>query len=200
MRLAIVGNSDRPGGGAGDAFADWRRIGAFIDSADFVVRFNAIRNQTQAWTGRRTDRLYLRGQGSGGRLFARCGVPFYAIDKPRELVVVVDLRPYPRPNDDVYELVDYEEPIARRHSFATTFRLDQGVIAEAQRLVQAESCPLMPSLGFVALAHLLNDSSFTRHDKYLLGFTAEGWNGHPWAVEKRLIDRWLASGVLKRFV
>src|SRR5262245_25511234 len=163
MRLAIVGNSRHPGEPPRDEAEDWRRIGGFIDSADFVVRFNAVRNQPWAWTGRRTDRLYLRGPVAAARLFATCGVPFYAIDRPRELVVVVDLRPYPRPNHDVHEWVDYERAIAARHSFAPAICLDQDTIAEAQRLVQGECCPVMPSLGFVEVVILLGDRAFWHH-------------------------------------
>jgi hypothetical protein len=53
-----------------------------------------------------------------------------------------------------------------------------------------------PSAGIMAIEKLLADKEFAHFEKYLLGFTFEGWAGHPWESEKKLVNRHMSKGLL----
>jgi hypothetical protein len=55
---------------------------------------------------------------------------------------------------------------------------------------------IMPSTGFFAFHHVLNDPEFRAFNKYMLGFQFRGWSGHPWAAEKDLVMSFVSSGDL----
>jgi hypothetical protein len=54
-----------------------------------------------------------------------------------------------------------------------------------------------PSAGIVAIEKVIADEEYTHFEKYLLGFTFEGWEGHPWESEKKLIEGYKEKGLLK---
>jgi hypothetical protein len=93
--------------------------------------------------------------------------------------------------------VDYTGQVARTNGFSDVGYLDDEVLARSRTLVQSEGSRLIPSLGFVALVHVLGDPVLAAHQKYLAGFGFSGWNGHDWECERRIVERWLGSGVLK---
>ena len=55
----------------------------------------------------------------------------------------------------------------------------------------------MPSTGIVGVEMILNDQFFNDYEKYIIGFSWEGWNGHPWKEEKALVQYYIDNGSLK---
>lgn len=54
-----------------------------------------------------------------------------------------------------------------------------------------------PSAGIMAIEKVLADEEFRHFEKYLLGFTFEGWEGHPWESEKKLVEGYREKGLLR---
>lgn len=44
---------------------------------------------------------------------------------------------------------------------------------------------VMPSNGYLITKSILESDKYVLHDKLALGFTWEGWTGHPWQHEKQ---------------
>jgi hypothetical protein len=53
-----------------------------------------------------------------------------------------------------------------------------------------------PSTGIVAIEHVLSCPDFASFDKHIVGFTFEGWDGHPWNAERALIAAHVDAGAL----
>ena len=172
------------------------RLARFIDRADCVVRFNSARNQDSAWTGRRTDVLYIRGQGRPACQFGETPIRFEGVARPEHVIVVVDLYRYQRPGQDRYAGDDFTAEIVARNGFDSVATLDRTTMATARRLLRRCGRRMTPSLGFIALVHLLGTRRFADHEHYLCGFVFEGWRGHPWAEEEEIIRGWIAAGRL----
>ena len=56
---------------------------------------------------------------------------------------------------------------------------------------------LMPSTGLLGIEMILDNPSFRDYEKYIVGFKWQGWDGHPWRLEKELIEKYIKQGVLK---
>ncbi len=54
-----------------------------------------------------------------------------------------------------------------------------------------------PSTGTVGIHLLLADPKFRSFEKHILGFTWEGWDGHPWALEYAYIRKLVLAGELR---
>lgn len=199
-RIVIVGNAPRPAVLTKREPLDWHRLSRFIDESDCVVRFNNVRNQAEEWTGRRTDILYMRGQGKPAYEFAANKIVFNQVDAPRRVVIVIDLYDYLRPNIDRHAFTNYSEQIAAKNAFANWSILDDAVVSSARDLLQREGSPLTPSLGFTAMVDLLGDPRHADFDKYVAGFAFAGWKGHNWIIEKRIFEKWMASGAIRSLV
>jgi hypothetical protein len=196
-RLVVVGNAPTPDRREAIDQAGASRISRLIDQADCVVRFNSVRNQDKEWTGRRTDILYIRGQGRPACQFGEIAIPFAGVDRPDSAIVVVDLYRYQRPGQDTYAGADFTAEIVARNGFHSFSRLDPTTMATARRLVRKAGRRMTPSLGFIALVHLLGTRRFADHEKYLCGFVFEGWRGHPWAEEREIVRGWIETRRLK---
>ncbi|MDD2662764.1 MAG: hypothetical protein PHD19_03285 [Dechloromonas sp.] len=48
-----------------------------------------------------------------------------------------------------------------------------------------------PSTGILAISHVLSEGRFSGYDKIILGFTFEGWKGHPWSGELLLVKKYM---------
>jgi hypothetical protein len=53
-----------------------------------------------------------------------------------------------------------------------------------------------PSAGMVVIQRILEDPEFGSYQRYVLGFTFKGWQGHPFTLEKRLVETHAAKGLL----
>jgi hypothetical protein len=179
---------------------------ALVDGADFVVRFNVPRTWG-AESGTRFD-AWVLANGRAGLHFARQALFLDAPyrDLPREIW-------FPRAVEVHRELLD-----AHAGGFAGSLAHDDvsARILRRNRLVQPSlhfdadfyrrclAClgeegglpdpTMIPSAGFLATRHVLETMPGSRVT--LIGFTFEGWPGHPWAQEARHIRRLAAAGRL----
>ena len=78
--------------------------------------------------------------------------------------------------------------------FARGFRQS---VANRLRDLDSNTGNTLPSAGMVVIQRVLEDPEFAAHRKYVLGFTFEGWHGHPFAAEKRLVEAYSARGLLQ---
>lgn len=46
-----------------------------------------------------------------------------------------------------------------------------------------------PSNGYLVTRMLVDDATYYKHKKYLVGFSWEGWEGHPWFLEKLCLEK-----------
>jgi hypothetical protein len=187
MTCVIIGNADHPEGTFDSDQSKWRDIARFIDSSNFVVRFNRVRNQAAEWTGRRTDRLYLRGNGLPAFEFATWPQALTGVDTPREIVCVVDNRLYERPNSDPYNAKDYTGRIAAYFGERAMKRLSESVIETSCALLEAEGSRKQPSIGLLGSVDILDDPDFQNEEIYVSGFGFGDWEGHDWKAERRIV-------------
>ncbi len=177
-----------------------------VDDADFVVRFNVPRTWG-AESGTRFD-AWVLANGRAGRHFARQALFLDAPyrDLPREIW-------FPRAVEVHRELVeaheggfveslahdDVSERILRRnrlaqpclHFGADFYRRCLACLGEEGGLPDPT---MIPSAGFLAIRHVLEQMPESRLT--LIGFTFEGWPGHPWALEARHVRRLAEAGRL----
>jgi hypothetical protein len=70
-------------------------------------------------------------------------------------------------------------------------------VAKKLQALDGNTGKAFPSAGIVVIQRVLEDPEFEPYQKYVLGFTFEGWQGHPLAVEKRLVEAHSANGLLQ---
>jgi hypothetical protein len=179
---------------------------ALVDAAGFVVRFNLPRTWGET-SGTRFD-AWVLANGRAGRHFAR-RAPFLDApyrDLPREIW-------FPRALDVHRELKsahaggfaeslvedDFSARILKRnrlrqpglHFGADLYRRCLALLRDEGGLTDPT---MIPSAGFLATLHVLERMPESR--VALIGFTFEGWPGHPWAQESRHIHRLAEAGRL----
>ena len=195
--LAVVGNAPEAG-----------RIGAAVDRADWVFRFNNAQGFGGA-TGQRLTHLFLMNFGGQTRewladpgLLARP-----ALRRAQGFVLPIDpgLEERRRPT-----------PISRKHEGG-----EHDWTPELSQRLRPRGCPVwllrdplfwsaqralremgagpdpVPSTGFLALFLVLRHrpSSLRRIDVHGFGFG--GWEGHSWAAERRWVERRHREGRLR---
>ncbi|MNE85729.1 hypothetical protein D3C80_1827620 [compost metagenome] len=57
---------------------------------------------------------------------------------------------------------------------------------------------ICPSSGLVAILHVLDMAAKDQSQVFITGFTHQGWAGHPFIAEKKLINAFEAEGKLTR--
>jgi hypothetical protein len=199
MRLVIVGNAGQPSSSFSEEKTPSKDIAQFIDESDIVIRFGRVKNQQEGWTGARTDILYMRGNGKPAFKYSETPINFERVDRPKQIVSVVDMHGYKRRRPDKREKNDYTDKIVALNRFdpAVVSRLDQKILVEVRGLLQRAGSELMPSLGLASFVHVLGNPELESHEKFVVGFTFGGWEGHDWQQEQRLAEAWFASGALK---
>jgi len=195
MHVVIVGNAPVT-----------RDHAALVDGADLAVRFN-VPATWGAGTGRRFD-AWVIANGGAGRAFARKR-PFAAApyrDLPSEvwfsraLGVHADLRSaHPEGRLQPRSERDWAARIVEANGLSQPWRRFDAPFYHRCLARLRETDPgleptLIPSAGFMAVNHVLE----TRPDAAvaLVGFTFQGWPGHPWAVEETFMRREAAAGRL----
>jgi hypothetical protein len=192
-RVALVGNAPLT-----------RDYAALVDASDFVVRFNL----PLTWGGRGGTRFdaWVIANGNGGRHFAVrrtfAAAPYRSLPSeiwfPRCVEVHRRLR---EAHADGFLKARAEQDFSRRIVNANGLRqpctyFDAGFYRRSLARLGAAADPTMvPSAGFMALTHVLErfeDSTVT-----LVGFTFQGWPGHPWALEEAFARRLEAEGKLE---
>lgn len=176
----------------------------YIDASDLIVRFNECRNYGKG-TGSRVDVLCINNFGQPAEEWAKDQtykkLPF--IGQVREIWL-------PR----TPSLLEHRKTVKDRHFNPARFRdlgdalvsgnqledrsivkfsdaLNERILNDLKSLSSGEFRE--PSTGILAIAHILAQPRFADYRKIILGFTFEGWTGHPWSGEKALVERYLAS-------
>jgi hypothetical protein len=197
----------------------------FVDSCDCVVRFNACRNY-RIHSGAKSDVLFLNNAGnprSQATLafllrkrtrekvakelpYTRASQIFFV--RPSAAFCKSFLEQYipednPLRKQQLHDL-EVHRDLGREivaalflHDKKVTF-IDPGfyvaVWKKLQRYGKTEA--IMPSTGILGLEMLLHCASFARYEKYIAGFRFEGWPGHPWELERRLLNDYVERRVI----
>ena len=202
QRIMIVGNGDVPEGSA-----------ARIDAADRVIRFNECRNFGSA--GSRTDVVAVCNTGRPARAMlsgvwldsppvSACS-EIWSVRDPEKFGEMRPLLAASHPeladfcDDYTAGFAELAELRGKRHHIVSRDTHE----AVERALMAYEPAPYVsPSSGMIVLAQVLADvladPGGEQDQIFLAGFTHEGWNGHPFAAERRLIEAHVASGKLVR--
>jgi len=196
-RVAIVGN-----GGMGEGAAQ------AIDAADIVIRFNDCRSYGSG--GCRTDVVAVCNTGLPAKtMLGSIGwrthpavVAATEIWSVRDSEKFAELRPvlassHPELGDfcDDYtsQFVIFCAATAKTHIVIDRTvheAIDHALLAfEAGRYV-------VPSSGMIVIGWVLQ--KFPDHDIVLAGFDHNGWEWHPFAAERQLVEHYIAAGRISR--
>ena len=195
--IVVVGNGEVPD----SAFSA-------IEGADIVVRFNDCRS---AQAGNvRTDVVAVCNTGRPAKAMLGSSVwgdseavrragEIWSVRDPRRFAALCPQLAVSHPElDDFCD--DYTDGFA---AFAAASGKRHRVIGEAVHLAvdaalgRHQPGPyIVPSSGMIVIADLLSSGSPDRIS--IVGFSHVGWEGHPFAAERRLVDAYVAEGRLRR--
>lgn len=185
-------------------------VASLANASDLVVRFNLCGSFGS--DDRRCDVVAVCNTGRPAK--AMVGAPAWrahpAVQKASEIWSVRDAHTFDamKPDvlarhpelDDFFEdfTADFAKIAAEDSKFHQVISRDvhEGVDAELSKLTDAPY--VCPSSGLVTIAHILKNVKEAGDEVRIAGFTHQGWELHPFEAEKRLIDRWVASGDLIR--
>jgi hypothetical protein len=198
-RITIVGNGAIPEG-----------LAAEIDASDVVVRFNDCRSVGRG--GRRTDVVAVCNTGRPA-LSMLGGGQWKTSDAVRQAREIWGVR-------DPEKFEAMRAPLAASHpdlddfcddytqgfdSFATAtgrrFKVIPAGVHDAlddELAAFAPSSYVVPSSGLVVLADILANVAGADDIVAIAGFGHGGWPWHPFAAERRWVDRHVATGRLTR--
>jgi hypothetical protein len=187
-QVAIIGNAELQ-----QDYAD------LVDSSDLVIRFNTPLSWAHK-SGRRFD-IWVLANGKGGQRFADAqlfrSAPYRDLPDeiwfPRPLALHRSLPLHPMYGGDRVSEgmdIDYGDSILLANNLSQPIlRLDTGCYQRCfDRLYPASvanSYVLMPSAGFIVTHYVLEQMPDTH--VLLIGFTFQGWPGHPWLLEQENI-------------
>lgn len=193
----IVGNGDVGDGGA-----------EIIDAADFVIRFNECRSYGAG--GTRTDVVAVCNTGRPGK--AMIGSESWRIHpgviEASEIWGVRDSEKFAAMRAPLSvshpELDDFCDDYTDQFN---DFCVEAGKVhrvigkrihdAVDQALSAFSPAPyVVPSSGMIVIGEVLD--RFPDDEVTLAGFGHVGWEWHPFAAEKQLVDSYIAAGRLRR--
>jgi hypothetical protein len=198
-RIMIVGNGEIPEGAA-----------EVIDLADLVIRFNDCRSIGAG--GSRTDIVAVCNTGRPAKAMTssdqwrqsdpvRQASSIWSVRNPEKFLAmrpgIVEAHP---------ELEDFcDDYSADFEAFALSSGKEHVVLPavvhdkldDALRVFATEPY-VCPSSGLIAIAHILDTTVPDRDRIMIAGFGHTGWDGHPFAAEKQLVDAFEAEGRLTR--
>lgn len=193
--IMIVGNGEVPQGAA-----------LRIDSADLVIRFNDCRTFGPA--GERTDVVAICNTGRPGKarleaadwLLHPAVVQAGAIWSVRDPEKFSDLRPllaasHPELDDFCDDYTADFEALCRQLGKEHVV-IGRAVHEAVDEQLQAQAPYVVPSSGMIVIAFAL--ATYPDADVTLAGFGHEGWDGHPFEAERRLVERLIGEGRLRR--
>ena len=196
--IVFVGNADLT-----------RDHSSLVDSADFVVRFNIPRTYSSG-SGTRFD-IWVITNAGGAKRFVKKRMFKDAVYKnqpdqlwfPRCVEVHKQLRErYPVEESLIVKKAerDFADRIIRTNDLQQTniVRFSEDVYwgcLEILSKATGRDAPVrIPSTGFLALYYVLY--VLKQRPVTLVGFTFEGWKGHPWAIEESLVIGWANEGLV----
>jgi len=191
----------------GNAPLSWNffRVIRLIDSSDIVIRMNLCNNLGRK-TGSKIDILGLINRGTPANDLVSKNTKLENKIK-QQLKEIWFSRPsrewefdtenvkqYHLPNDVSEEVLIAQElsktNASIRYLSVMGFRHLLGIV-NGNNVYRYE-----PSTGLSIIHMLLSDSLYTSFDKYLIGFTWQGWHGHNWKAEKDYLHSLQDSGVI----
>lgn len=193
----IVGNGD-----VADTAA------AAIDAADFVVRFNDCRSAGRG--GSRTDVVAVCNTGRPAKAMLASSVwresepvrragAIWCVRDPRKFASLRSVLSVSHPElDDFCD--DYTDQFAEfAQQTGKSHRVIDGAVhtaVDAALAADGAAPYVVPSSGLVVIAEMIGAG--TNDVIRIAGFGHVGWEGHPFATERRLVDGYAAAGLLQR--
>ncbi|MBU3694719.1 MAG: hypothetical protein FGM40_07825 [Rhodocyclaceae bacterium] len=187
-----------------------------IDSSDVVVRMNECKNYS-SFAGGKTTIICVNNMGPPAWRYAhdksfqnsplcRKADEYWFV---RSMAVHEAFRAKycPRyPREKIYDMTDIiiesnglQSKICRRFSpyfnkivFSVLIKAYLNNRSKGQWFV-------IPSTGFFAIQFILSEPSFQDFQKHLVGFGFEGWPGHPWRSEKKIVSDYTRDGLLRYY-
>jgi hypothetical protein len=195
--IIIVGNGDVSEGGA-----------EIIDAADFVIRFNECRSYGAG--GTRTDVVAVcnTGRPAKAMLGSESWRVHPGIVEAAEIWSVRDPKKFAAMRAPLAvshpELDDFcDDYTSRFNDFCVQagkiHRVVEKQIHEAVDRALSAFSPapyVVPSSGMIVIGDVLD--RFPDDEVTLAGFGHVGWEWHPFAAEKQLVDSYIAAGRLRR--
>lgn len=196
-KVVIVGNGEIGEGQAG-----------IIDAADFVIRFNDCRSYGAG--GSRTDAVAVCNTGRPAK--AMLGSPEWrahpGVVSAREIWSVRDPEkfaamraPLAVSHPDLDDFCDdYTDAFAAfcaetgKAHIVISKTVHEAVDASLSAFAPAPY--VVPSSGMIVIAEVLD--KYAEAEVMLAGFGHAGWEWHPFAAERQLVDRYIWEGRLRR--
>ena len=196
-KIAIVGNGEVAEAEAG-----------VIDAADFVIRFNDCRSYGTG--GSRTDAVAVCNTGRPAK--AMLGSPqwrahpgvvsareIWSVRDPEKFAAIRAPLAVSHPDLDDFcddytdEFTAFCVATCKRHVVIGKSVHDA---VDSALSAFAPAPYVVPSSGLIVIAEVLNKHSGA--EVMLAGFGHVGWEWHPFAAERQLVDRYIAAGRLTR--
>lgn len=177
--------------------------------ADFVIRFNECRSY--AASPCRTDVVAVCNTGRPGKRMGS-DASWRALPAVRDTPEIWSAR-------DPALFRDMRQPLASKHpelddfcdDYTSLFEVFCTISGKKHVIINREihaladdaitafssSAYVVPSTGLVAIVETLR--RFPSANIALTGFSHTGWAGHPFSVEKQIVDQYVAEGSLTRY-
>lgn len=196
-KIVIVGNGEVGEGQAG-----------MIDAADFVIRFNDCRSYGAG--GSRTDAVAVCNTGRPAK--AMLGSPewrahpgvvaageIWSVRDPEKFAAMRAALAISHPDlddfcDDYTDAFDAFCAEAGKTHVVIGKAVHESVDASLSAFAPAPY--VVPSSGMIVIADVLD--KFAEAEVMLAGFGHVGWEWHPFAAERQLVDSYIAAGRLAR--
>lgn len=182
---------------------------SLVDRADLVVRFNIPRTYG-AGSGTRFD-VWTIANTAGGRQLADSQVFKSAVYKdqpsqlwiPRSVDVHKELRALHTESETLLTSaseIDFSDEIIRANDLKQLnivrfpANVYWGCLDILRSAATRQERVRIPSTGFLTIYYVLQILS--QRPLIVIGFSFEGWNGHPWHLEKKIVQHWADQGML----
>lgn len=184
---------------------------AEINAADLVVRFNKLDNYNKGtgtkidlWVQASNKFLINRSIEEPASITGNTGIPVKEIISQTQSLIFAIPPLLPIHSTTQYSMFqrllrdDKTERVESIYRFLEHFNSEQHPfrILEFPDKYVNELAPDLwrlnwtcPSNGYLMVRTLIDDLSFYKYRKILVGFNWEGWDGHPWILEKLFMER-----------
>ncbi|HID94382.1 MAG TPA: hypothetical protein EYP60_09865, partial [bacterium (Candidatus Stahlbacteria)] len=172
--LIIIGN--------GEVEKDYS---CFVDKADYVIRFNWLLNYNKN-TGTKTNALVLAS--AKNHIYEYINPSLEAHKDRYQLLEStlnqVETLMFPIPDGNrgctnrLSRIVSLVEHYSLQQKKVKIYFCEDRYLKMLEKHEWHKQC-IAPSSGYTVIMNILDDSDFNDYDIYLLGFSWEGWQGHP---------------------
>jgi hypothetical protein len=182
-------------------------ITSVIDKADIVIRFNNINNYDEN-TGTKTSfwvlssNMFLINQHIFGSqiLGNKKNITIKEMIRTTRslLFSIPPLYPFQLEKDIKMFSNDKENRVVAVSNFLQHYESTKhpNRIIEFPNMYVFDIAPeiwsskwVSPSNGYLFTRMFVDDPTYYNHKKYLVGFSWEGWEGHPWILEKLYLEK-----------